>query len=606
MNINRYIFFLIIIFNFMNAQNKIVGVFNPVSKTFETEEKIYWIDFFENDVARIYKNGYVGLIDSTGTILCEPKYDQINLIGEKVYRVSLNNKYGLLDNKGNQILIPFTSELSNFNLGLATYTQQDDKYGHNLYGIIKSDGTFLTKAEYALLLPREGFGFLFTKNDQVGLIDYKGKEIIVYNKKDIKQAIMDNVIRIDQGIINKQENCSPKGSYHKDLLKFEEGLTTTFKKIGDCYKYGFMNKDFKTIITPQYDWVEEFKNGYAIISNKDKWGVVDVYGNQIITCKYTSIKQVDKDRFVVCSNNKFGVINNKNKIIIKIKYNSIFGLGDNLYATHDEKKWGVIDEKEKLILPFEFDGVTSGVATKYESQVSLPTGLIRQTLFGRAYKFDKLGKLDKEGIRFSVYVEGGHDFLFDPSFFLPFNNLSRLENENQIGKIDENIKKEKYDFIEKLKNDFTIVGIEEKDDLKSLQIFSEVNNNQKRYKKGIIDNNNQIIIPIIYDDIEYNKYNQINLFVSKLNGKYGVIDLKNNMIIPIEYDNVIIESGFFIVKKQIESYKWQSGVFDFLGKELIPFSTASYEIIGAGVLRKKDGEHQPYFIDKNGNKININ
>lgn len=603
MTITKYIFFLIITFNFMNAQNKIVGVFNPVSETFETDNKTYWIDFFENEVARIYKDGYVGLIDTTGTILCEPKYDEIFISEKGVYKVSMNNKYGLLSNKGKELISPSLIEISEFNLGLATYSQLEKKYGNTRFGIVKSDGTFLTKAEYSLLAPREGFGYLFVKDNQIGLIDYQGEETLVYNENDINQAIIDNVIRIDQGIINKPENCSPKGSYHEELLKFQEELTITFKKIGDCYKYGFMNKNFKTVITPKYDWVEGFKNEYAIVSNKDKWGVIDINGNQIITSKYTSIKQVDKDRFVVCFNNKYGVINSKNQIVIPIKYNPLFGLGDNLYATHDNKKWGVIDEKEKLILPFEYDGVTSGVATKYESQISLPTDLIRQTLYGRAYNFDKLGKLDKEGFRFSIYIEGGHNFLNDPSFFTPLKPLSRLENENQLGK-NNNIKSEKYDFNEKLKNDFTIVGKEVPIDFRDIKATSvPVLFPKKKYLKGIMNNMGEIIVPIIYNEI-INR--GTNLFTVELNGKYGVIDLKNNLIFPIDYDYIQIGYGIIILSKKDNQDELESGVFDFYGKELIPYSKSFYQIIKGNMLLKEESGTVRFVIDRKGNKINTN
>lgn len=586
--------------NFINAQNKIVGVFNPVSKTFETDNKTYWIDFFENGVARIYEDGYAGLVDSAGTILCEPKYDEIFISDKGVYRVSLSNKYGLLSNKGKELISPSLVKISDFNLGLAIYTQSEEKFGQNRFGIIKSDGTFLTKAEYVLLLPRDGFGYFFTKNEQVGLIDYNGKEITVYNKKDINQAIIDNVIRIDQGIIRKLDNCSPEGRINTELLKFNEGLTITFKKIGDCYKYGFMNKDFKTVITPKYDWVEEFKNGYAIVSNKDKWGVIDINGNQTITSKYTSIKQINKDRFVVCSNNKYGVINNKNQIVIPIKYKPIFGLADNLYVTHNGKKWGVIDEKEKLILPFEYDGVTSGVATKYEGIFSLPTGLIKQTLYGKGHYFDSLGKIENDSFRFSVYVEVFHSFLSNPGLFLPMPPFAKSANDTAI--TNEINKATQYDFNEKLKNGYQIIG-KEIANMLSIHAYSvPVLFPKKKYLKGIMDNMGEIIVPVTYHEI----INQgTNLFTVMLNRKWGVIDLKNNLIFPIDYDYVQIGRGIAILSKKNNLGELESGVFDFFGKELIPYSKSFYQIIEGNMLLKEESVTIRYMIDKKGNKINM-
>jgi hypothetical protein len=610
----KYMYFVILMSNFMNAQNRIVGVYNSVSKTFETNNKTYWINFFENNNARIYKDGYVGLIDTTGTILCEPKYDEIYISEKDVYKSSLNNKYGLLSNKGRELISPSLTAISEFNSGLAIYTQPEEKYGHNRFGIIKSDGTLLTKAEYALLAPREGFGYLFIKNDQVGLIDFNGKETIVYDKKEIDQAITDNVIRIDQAIICKPEKCLPKGNFNSELLKFDDGLTITFKKVGNCYKYGFMNKDFKTVITPKYDWVEGFKNGYSIVSNKDKWGVIDVNGNQIFECKYSILKQINKVRFVVCLNGKYGVIDSKNKIIIPIKYNPIFGLNDNLYVTHNRKKWGVINEKEKLIIPFEYDGVTSGIVTKYESHIFLPTSVPRQTLFGRAYSFDAFGKLEKEGFEFSMHLEGGYNFLFnkendysflfDPSFFSPLSSLSKLENENQLIKANKIIKSGKYDFNEKLKNEFWIVGKEIPYDFHNIVITSvPIRFPKKKYLKGITDGNGEIIVPMLYNEIIDKG---VNLVVILLNEKYGVIDFKNNIIFPINYDFIQIGAGVLVLSKRNNLGELESGVFDFFGNELIRYSKSFYQIIDGNILLKEESNSVRFIIDKKGNKINTN
>ena len=128
-----------------------------------------------------------------------------------------------------------------------------------------------------------------------------------------------------------------------------------------------MDKNFQTVITPKYDWVEKFVNGFAVVSNQGKQGV-NVKINQVIPCKYDSSKQLNQDRFVVSLNRKYGIIDSKNQVIITVKYNPVFGLGEGLYITHNHKKWGVINEKEQLVLPYKYDGISSGVATKYKGR----------------------------------------------------------------------------------------------------------------------------------------------------------------------------------------------------------------------------------------------
>lgn len=594
----------------MKAQTKISGIYNAVNQTFETNSKTYWIDFFKNGTAKIYKDGYVGLMDSTGTVLCEPKYDAIFERNEATFKVVFNNKFGFIDANGTEIIAPFTAELSDLKSGFATYVQQD-KYGHNAFGIIKSDGTFITEAKYVLLVPRDEFGYLFTTENQVGLVDFNGKETLIYNEKNLAQALADRVIRIDQGIICKQENGLPEENFNGQLLKFEEGFAVTFKKIANCYKFGFMNKNFKTVIKPKYDWVENFKNGFAIVSDQEKWGVINTKGKLVIPCNYSSVKQASGNRFIVAIANKYGVIDAKNKIIIPIKYNPIFALQDNLYAIHDDKKWGVINEDEKLILPFEFDGITSGIATKYEREISLPAGMIRQRLFGRSYYFDKAGNLDKEGVAFSIYVEGRNNFLDNPNFFSP------LEASTVKGLLNTELKKViQYDFTEKLQNGYKIVGKAIADDLNIKAYAVPVFLPTKRYLKGIVNANDEIIVPLIYNEISNKGTNLLivslkikenpNDILANSIQKYGVIDLKNNLVVPVEYDYIQMGAGILILSKKNSSDQLETGVFDFFRTEIIPYSKSFYQIIEGNRLLKEESGSISFLVDKKGNKITVN
>lgn len=275
----------------MNAQNKIPGVFNAVSKIFETDDKTYWIDFFENDVARIYKDGYVGLIDSTGTIICKPKYDAIFNLENGTYRVSLNNKYGLMDKNGNEI-----QKLSKINSDQVTSLQQD-------------------------------------------------------------------------------------------------------KYVEDSYK------------TDKYDFNEKLKNGFKIVGKE---------------------------------------------------------IGDSL-------------------------------------------------------------------------------------------NIKALAVPQRLPK--------------------------------------------KKYLKGIVNSNDELIVPIIYNDI-INK--GTNLFAVLVNEKYGAIDLKNNIVFPIGYDYIQIGTGIVVLSKRNNLGELESGVFDFFGKELIPYSKFFYQIIDGNRLLKEESGSVRFVIDRKGNKINTN
>ena len=63
------------------------------------------------------------------------------------------------------------------------------------------------------------------------------------------------------------------------------------------------------------------------------------------------------------------------------------------------------------------------------------------------------------------------------------------------------------------------------------------------------------------------------------NGKYGAVDLKNNVVFPIDYEYVQIEAGIVILSKRNNSGELESGVFDFFGKELIPYTNLFIKLL---------------------------
>jgi len=54
-------------------------------------------------------------------------------------------------------------------------------------------------------------------------------------------------------------------------------------------------------------------------------------------------------------------------------------------------------------------------------------------------------------------------------------------------------------------------------------------------KWGYIDSTNQIVIPIVYEQI---KFPQDSLLRVKKDSKWGLVDLKNNIIAPFEYNKI--------------------------------------------------------------------
>ena len=84
-------------------------------------------------------------------------------------------------------------------------------------------------------------------------------------------------------------------------------------------------------------------------------------------------------------------------------------------------------------------------------------------------------------------------------------------------------------------------------------------------KIGYIDRNGDVVIPLIYDDLEL-FYNDIAR--AQFNGKYGFIDRKGNVVIPFEYDG--LDTWFFenLARAKMNG---KHGFINRKGETVVPF-----------------------------------
>lgn len=558
----------------MNAQIKVQGRYNSKTNLFETKDETFWIDFFNDRIAKVYRKGLVGLIDKEGKIICYPKYDIISNFYNDFAKVGLNGKFGLINKKGEEVISPSFDELTFFTKGLFYFKME------HMYGVIRENGQVLIAPKYETLQLSNNNNLVYFDGENIGLVNQEGLEIPIF--KHIKNY--------SHAILTYPKIFFKDNNYYMGypLLEYSEGLTTSFQESNGVISYGFINEKFISVIQPQYDWVQPFKNGFASVVKNNKWGVIDRNNNIIIPIMYDSIQIVNNDRIIILLNGKYGVIDASNKIIIPMRYNRLYPTMSGLYITNNTIKWGVIDENENLVLNYEYDGITNGLAVKYINQVSLHSSIPKSTLFFDGYYFNNEGLLRKDNIKISKYLEGQFDFLKNPEMFLPYN----IEYENT-----EQSQSDGYNFYETLNDTYKIVGsVRNKSN-----VFINIKpwNIQHEYSKGIINvNTYELAVPLSYQEIINNG---TNVFIAKRNNLFGVINIKNIEIVPFEYTSIQLNAGVIIASRtNKENSKIETGIYDFKGEILIPFRKAEYLFSDAGALLVRDGLQNRYrIVEKN-------
>jgi WG containing repeat len=67
---------------------------------------------------------------------------------------------------------------------------------------------------------------------------------------------------------------------------------------------------------------------------------------------------------------------------------------------------------------------------------------------------------------------------------------------------------------------------------------------KKEQKKGLTDKQNNILIPVEYDEL-YSLKEKLNLVTVKKNGKYGLVAFGGKIIIPVQYQRLMVLNDYF-------------------------------------------------------------
>ena len=281
----------------------------------------------------INENKKYGVIDETGKIVIEPKYDIIQIpnpskpvfICMHDYNINLQQyETEVFDNKGNKIFTEYDSVQA-----LPTESTWDGipfeksvlKYKrNNKYGLITLENKVITEPIYDSIKAinyKEGM-LLVEKDKKYGAINIKGKIII---KPEYDQISIDNY-------------------YNSETMYKASGFIVK-KKNEDSYKYGYINSKGKMLLPPEYTEISRIneiiddKNVYLLVLKEGQAGVVK-NNKVVLDFEYEDISyNLFNNMFIIQRNSKSGIADIKGKVIIQPEYDSIMFGGIYVNAIKD-------------------------------------------------------------------------------------------------------------------------------------------------------------------------------------------------------------------------------------------------------------------------------
>ena len=308
-----------------------------------------------------------------------------------VLRIKKENKYGLINMQGNEILSCEYEEITSIQgLENELITKKEGKYG-----VVNEEGKEILPNIYSEIqnlgkVASEGF-IIKNEDNKYGIVDITNKEVLKPEYEAIEKIHVGNYYVVTkqgkQIVINKEGIEVLNGNYDKiiNILRNPEDGVIYQKN----NKYGVMNLSGESIIEAKYEEIKEGKTGKIIAKENGKYGIIDLTGKTELEFKYNGINYNEKaDLYVAEDENYNNEILDSNynvklsgilidlddeKGYIEIRkddeykyYNlkieekneaDIF-TSNTLFISKKNGKYGFVDKDNKVIVDYIYDDAT--------------------------------------------------------------------------------------------------------------------------------------------------------------------------------------------------------------------------------------------------------
>ena len=213
-------------------------------------------------------------------------------------------------------------------------------YDNNKWGVIDNKGKEIIPLQYdeMIIIPDKNKDvFICTHN-----VDYENS---TYNTKILNSK--------NQEILNEYQKVEAIENYDQKNVWYE----TAILKYESNGKYGLIGFDGKLVLSPEFEKIYSLSGieKSIIIEKEGKKGLTNSLGEIIIQPEYTDIVSLTEnyaDGYIVKNaEGKYGIIAPDKRVILETKYDVIdHVVGNNMYAVNEAGKYKIITANGETVL----------------------------------------------------------------------------------------------------------------------------------------------------------------------------------------------------------------------------------------------------------------
>jgi hypothetical protein len=369
---------------------------------------------FSDNLAMSIKDNKVGFIDFKGNQIIPNKFAGGHCFVFGYAPVSVGDKWGIIDRKGNFIIEPAYDYAGGFGPeGLAGLLKDDqigfvDTIGNLVipfgyywtrpwattpdYPFFISNRISVIRAENQDELQNGKSGCLNTKGELVipaifDVISYF-EDGLAIAKKDGRLILIDTVGNIIQQYPETVQSMYMSGNYA--FIHGSDGRAGLMRRNGEILlepkyngiepffdgfaavqiesdqlgvKSAFIDTTGRFVFDKTFGFIRSFSEGYAAVEINGKWGFIDRTGRQVIEPVYDDVKDFYNGMAIVGLKDgksfRYGYIDTTGRVVIKVTYLDAGYFEYGLAPVKIGKKYGFIDRTGQVAIRPKFDNAFS-------------------------------------------------------------------------------------------------------------------------------------------------------------------------------------------------------------------------------------------------------
>ena len=341
---------------------------------------------FENGLAVIEAPYRKGMIDTTGQIIIPIEFGQITKTnwapkGKRWFKAVKNTsesypkKYNqenntfLFDSSGKMLTNDFNFEIDIFRNGFSSIFDKNN--GNPRYGIMDTTGNIIIRPyyKYVTLQPEAQAFVVVNDQNRYGLINVEGKTVIPFDYKSLRWnsdlGLFNAISQINQYSPEVSSLIRADGemglpSRYRNLI-WEPDLKLFRAKDGDN-KWGLINREGDVIAPFEFDNIQAFKDGVAVVEQGYLKGFLNAEGKLVGETSYNfqEVKSPTEGLSPVKHKGLWAYMDSLAKEVIPFKYTDAYNFKDGLaIVSNTDKKYGMINKNDEVVIDFKYDGLST-------------------------------------------------------------------------------------------------------------------------------------------------------------------------------------------------------------------------------------------------------